>query len=165
MIFSYVLATYGKYVTITLRLGLAIYCILSYVRIMLQIFSYNNIFFMTLGLHSFVVCCIRMEITYGNYVSFLFVIVIYFLFRCNYVVYLFDIITFINDIINRYCFGTSELRMEITLQLRFMFVPHCDLSFILLKLRYLFVRCSYVFRFSLQRIFYYVTVKLFACSI
>ena len=62
VIFSYVPATYGKYVTITLRLGLSIYCVFSYVKIMFKCFSYNDIFFMTLGLHSFVVCCI----TYGN---------------------------------------------------------------------------------------------------
>ena len=35
VIFSYVPATYGKYVTITLRLGLSIYCVFSYVKIML----------------------------------------------------------------------------------------------------------------------------------
>ena len=33
--FSDILTTYGNYATITLRLGLSIYCIFSYVRIML----------------------------------------------------------------------------------------------------------------------------------
>ena len=37
------------------------------------------------------------------------------------------------------------LRMKITLQLRFVFVRHCDVFFITSKLRYLFVRCSQVF--------------------
>ena len=35
--------------------------------------------------------------------------------------------------------------MEITLQLRFVFACHCDVFFIISQLRYLFVRCSYVF--------------------
>ena len=38
-----------------------------------------------------------------------------------------------------------ELRKEITLQLRFVFARHCDVFFIASQLRYLFVRCSYVF--------------------
>ena len=58
-------------------------------------FSYNDIFFMTLGLRSSVVRCI----TYGNNVW----------------------------------------------KLRFVFVRHCDVFFITSQLRYLFVRCSYVF--------------------
>ena len=37
---------------------------------------------------------------------------------------------------------TFALRMKITLQLRFVFVRHCDVFFITSKLRYLFVRCS-----------------------
>ena len=37
------------------------------------------------------------------------------------------------------------LRMKITLQLRFVFVRHCDVFFITSNLRYLFVRCSQVF--------------------
>ena len=56
--FLYFLAMYGKYVIITLLLVLSIYCIFSYVRIMLSML----LCFMTLGLRSFVVCCI----TYGN---------------------------------------------------------------------------------------------------
>ena len=62
-------------------------------------FSYNGIFFMTLGLRSFVVRCI----TYGNNV------------------------------------WTNVWK------LRFVFVRHCDVFFITSQLRYLFVRCSYVF--------------------
>ena len=55
-----------------------------------------------------------------------------FLLRYNYVIYLFDVVTF-------------ELRLEITLQLRYVFARHCDVFFITSQLRYLFVRCSYVF--------------------
>ena len=42
-------------------------------------------------------------------------------------------------------FGTLELGMEITLQLRFVYDRHCDVFFITSQLRYLFVRGSYVF--------------------
>ena len=35
--------------------------------------------------------------------------------------------------------------MEITLQLCFVFVRHCNVFFITLHLSYLFVRCSYLF--------------------
>ena len=45
----------------------------------------------------------------------------YFLFRYNYVIYLFVVVvTFFDDIRNRYYFATFELRMKITLQLRFI---------------------------------------------
>ena len=88
---------------------------------------------------------LRMEITYGNYVSFLFVIVTYFLFRHIYVIYLFDVVTIFDDVRITLYFGTFELRMEITLQLRFVFARHCDVFFITSQSRYLFVRCSYVF--------------------
>ena len=44
---------------------------------------------------------------------FLLVIVTYFFLRYNYVIYLFDVVTF-------------ELRLEITLQLRYVFARHCD---------------------------------------
>ena len=134
---------------------------------------------------------LRMEITYGNYVSFLFVIVTYFLLRHNYVIYLFDVVTFFDNVRITLYFGTFELRMEITLQLRFVFARHCDVFFITSQLRYLFVHCSYVFWWrenyvifwfvwitygnnvtitfrlcwSLWRIFYYVTITLFICSL
>ena len=61
---------------------------------------------------------LRMEIkhgiTYGNNVSFLFVIVTYFLFCPNYVICLFDVVTFLDDVRISLYFGTSELRMEMT---------------------------------------------------
>ena len=106
-----------------------------------------------------------------NYVLFLFVIATKFLLRYNYVICLFDVVTFFDDIRNRFYFGIIESQMETTLQLRFVFVCHCNVYFglfelrmvmtwqlrfifvfhcekffIALQLRYLFVRCSYVFR-------------------
>ena len=40
---------------------------------------------------------------------------------------------------------TFILGMEIMLQLRFVFVCHCEVFFITSQLRYLFVPCRYVF--------------------
>ena len=98
-------------------------------------------------------------ITYGNYVSILFVIVMYFLFRHNYFIYFFEVVTFFDDVRNRYYFGTFELRMEITLQLRFVFVRHCNVFFITSQLRYLFVQCKYLFWWrSNYVIFWYVRI-------
>ena len=68
-----------------------------------------------------------------------------FLLRYNYVIYLFDVVTFFDNVRITLYFGTFELRMEITLQLRFVFAGHCDVFFITSQSRYLFVRCSYVF--------------------
>ena len=67
------------------------------------------------------------------------------LLRHNYVIYLFDVVTFFDNVRITLYFGTFELRMEITLQLRFVFARHCDVFFITSQLRYLFDRCSYVF--------------------
>ena len=47
-------------------------------------------------------------------------------------------------------FGTFELRMEITLQLSFVFARHCEVFFITSQLHYLFVRCTYVFLMTLE---------------
>ena len=82
---------------------------------------------------------------YGNYVSFLFVIVTYFLFCHTYAIYVFDIITVFDDVRITLYFGTFELRTEITLQLPFVFVRYSNIFFLTSQLRYLFVRCSYVF--------------------
>ena len=71
--------------------------------------------------------------------------IFYFLLHYNYAIYLFDVVTFFDDVRNTFYFGTFELRMEITLQLRFVFVRHCNVFSITSQLRYLFVRCSYVF--------------------
>ena len=70
---------------------------------------------MTLGLRSFVVCCI----TYGNNVwnnvrklSFVFVCDCDVFFCHNYVIYLFDVVTFFDDIRITLYFGMLDLRME-----------------------------------------------------
>ena len=62
---------------------------------------------------------LRMEERY-NYVLLLFVIVIYFLLRRNYIIYLLDVVRLFNDVRITFYFGTFKLRMEITLQLRFI---------------------------------------------
>ena len=49
-----------------------------------------------------------------------------YLLRYKYVICFFDVVTFFDDIRNRLYFGTFEFRMEVTLQLRFAFVRHCD---------------------------------------
>ena len=57
-------AMYGNYIRITLRLGLSIYCIFSMPELCCKCFSYTVIFFMTLGLCSFVgTFALRIEIT------------------------------------------------------------------------------------------------------
>ena len=50
-----------------------------------------------------------------NYVSFLLVIVTYFLLRHDHVIYLFVVVTFFDDIRIMLYFSTFELRTEITL--------------------------------------------------
>ena len=52
------------------------------------------------------------------------------LLRHNYVIYLFDVVTFFDNVRITLYFGTFELRMEITLQLRFVFARHCNVFFI-----------------------------------
>ena len=123
-------------------------------------FSYNGIFFMTLWLRSFVVCCI----TYGNNIWKLrFVFVrhcdVFFLFLHNYVIYLFNVLTIFDDVRMPLYFGTFELRMEMTWKLLFVFLCHCDVFFISLQLRYLFVSCSYVFGDARNR-YYFGTFDL-----
>ena len=49
-----------------------------------------------------------------------------FLLRHNYVIYLFDVVTFFDNVRITLYFGTFELRLEITLQLRYVFPRHCD---------------------------------------
>ena len=68
-----------------------------------------------------------------------------FLLRYSYVIYLFDVAAFFDNVRITLYFGTFELRLEITLQLRYVFACHCDVFFVTSQLRYLFVRCSYVF--------------------
>ena len=89
-------------------------------------------------------------ITYGNYVSFWFVIVTYFFFRHNFVIYLFDVVTFFDDVRIALYFGTLKLRMEMTWKLCFVFVRLCNVFLFRSQLHYLFVRCSYVFLMALE---------------
>ena len=44
--------------------------------------------------------------------------------------------------------GTLALRMEITLKLRSVFVPYCDVFFVMSQLRFLFVGCRITLHFS-----------------
>ena len=69
-----------------------------------------------------------------------------FLLRHNDVIYFFDVVTFFDDVRITLYFGMFKLRVEIMLQLRIGFVRHYDVFFITSQLRYLFARCSYVFR-------------------
>ena len=46
------------------------------------------------------------------------------LLRRNYVIYLFDVVKFFDNVRITLYFGTFELRMEIKLQLRFAFARH-----------------------------------------
>ena len=77
------------------------------------------------------------------------------LLRRNYVIYLFVVVTFFDDVTITLYFGTFELRMEITLQLRFAFARHfllrhnttfiCSLKLrflMTLELRYILVRSN-----------------------
>ena len=115
-------------------------------------FSYNDIFFMTLRYVPLCYVALRMEITYGitygNHVSFLCIIVTYFLFCHNYAIYLFDVVTFFDDVRITLYIGTFELHMEMMWKLCFVFDRHCDVFFSTLQLRYLFVQYSYVFGWS-----------------
>ena len=49
-----------------------------------------------------------------------------FLLRYNYVIYLFDVVTFFDNLRITLYFGTFELCLEITLELRYVFARHCD---------------------------------------
>ena len=62
----------------------------------------------------------------------------------NYVIYLVVVVTFFDDVRITLYFGTFELHMEITLQLRYVYARHRD-NFITSQLGYLFVRCIYLF--------------------
>ena len=117
-----------------------------------------DVYFITSQLRYLFVRCTYVFLRRQNYVIFWYVrimcrneVTIVFQF-CSllwrifyYVIYLFNAVTFFYDFSNRFYFGTFELCMEIMLQLRFVFVRHCNVFFITSQLRYLFVRCSYAF--------------------
>ena len=69
----------------------------------------------------------------------------YFLLRNNYAIYLFDVVTFFDDVRITLYFGKFKLCVEIMLRLRSVFVCHCDIFLITSQLHYLFVQCSYFF--------------------
>ena len=50
----------------------------------------------------------------------------HFSFCRNYVIYFFVVVTVFDDVRITLYFGMFELRMEITLELRFVFARHCD---------------------------------------
>ena len=62
-----------------------------------------------------------------------------FLLRRNHVIYLFDVVMSFNDARITLHLGKFELRMDVTLQLGFVFVRHCDVFFTTSQLCYLFV--------------------------
>ena len=49
-----------------------------------------------------------------------------FLLRYNYVIYLFDVVPFSDNVRITLYFGTFKLCLKITLQLRYVFARHCD---------------------------------------
>ena len=89
-------------------------------------FSYNDLFVMTLGLRFLWYIYIRMKIMFQLHFVITFVIVMYFLLRHNYVIYLFDVIMFFDEVRITLYFDMFELHMERTLQLRF-FARHCGI--------------------------------------
>ena len=85
--------------------------------------------------------------------------VTYFLFCPNYVICLFYVVTFFDEVRNWFFFDTSELRMEITLQLRFVFARH----FHVFLLRHNYVICLFdVVRFfdDVRIMLYFGTLEL-----
>ena len=71
-------------------------------------FFYNDLFFMTLGLRFLWYICIGMEITFQLRFVITFVIVMYFLLRHNYVIYLFDVLMFFMRLELRYILVRSN---------------------------------------------------------
>ena len=76
-----------------------------------------------------------------------------FLLRNNYVIYLFDGITFFDDVRITLYFDMFGLRMEITLKLCFVFARHCDVFL----LRFNYVICL----FDVVTFFDNVRIKLY----
>ena len=136
----YVCITYGKNVRITFRfcssLHRHLFVIVYYVTITLFIYL--------LELRYILVRSNYVWKWRDNDVSCLFLIVTYFLLRYNYVIYLFDVVTFFDDARNRFYFDTFGLRMEMTWKLHFFFIRYRNVFFITSQLCYVFVRCSHV---------------------
>ena len=126
----YVCIKYGNKVKITFCFCSSSWRIFYYVTITLFIFALYLRFLKTLELPDILVRSNYAWEGSDNYVLFSFVIVTYFLLRYNYVVYLFHVVKFSDDVRNRLYFGKFVLCMEITLQLRFAFVCHCNINII-----------------------------------
>ena len=131
----YVCITYGNNVKITFRLCSSLWRIFYCVTITLFICLMDLYFFKTLELRYILVRSNYVWKWRDNSVSFLFVIVAYFLLHYNYVIYLINLVAFFNDVRNMFFFGTFELRMEMTLQLGF---------FMFVIVTYLLLRHNYV---------------------
>ena len=98
-------------------------------------------------------------ITYGNYISFLFVIVTYCLFGYNYVIYLFGVVTFFHDVRITLYFSTFELRTETTWKLRSVFFRYCEVF----SLRYNYVICLFdvvTFLDDVRNRFYFLYIRI-----
>ena len=108
-------------------------------------------FLMTLRLHSFVVRLHYVSKKRYNYVSLSFSVPNYSLLRRNYVIYLFDVVTYFMAIELLYilvwwtktklnCNVTTinnwRLHMVVMLQFCFVFVHHCEELFVVSQLRY-----------------------------
>ena len=68
-------------------------------------------------------------------------------------------ITFFDDVRITLYLGMFELRMDLALQLHFVFVRHCDVFFIPSQLLFLFVQCGYVF-YDVRITLYFGTFEL-----
>ena len=77
----------------------------------------------------------------SSYVSFLFVIVTYFLLRHNYFICFFGVVTFFDDVIITLYFGTLRLRREITLQNGYFLVTFVCNQKMTKKVRNYYVIC------------------------
>ena len=80
-----------------------------------------------------------------NYVASWLVNLLYIFLCQNYVKMLFLQRHIFHGVRITFFCGTFALCKEITLKLRFVIVRHCDVFSITSQLRYLFVRCTYVF--------------------
>ena len=76
-----------------------------------------------------------------------------FLLRHNYVIYLFDVVTFFDNVRITLYFGTFELRLEKALELRYVFARYCDV--ILLRHNYV------IFLFDVVTLFDNVRITLY----
>ena len=110
---------------------------------LLQVYK-SNVFLIKCEISYFFICSNYVWKLRYSYVAFWFVILVYIFLRQNYVIDIFVIITYFLIRYDYVFCSTFVLRMEVTLQLLFVFVRHLDVFFIRTRLRYLFGRCCYV---------------------